>query len=51
MKIEFNVVCECGNDEDFLEIDCLDYVSENSYREFNCNRCYTRIITEKPIRG
>jgi hypothetical protein len=44
MKITLNIMCsECGNSNDFLEIDCLDYSQHYTIAEYSCNCCRKRI--------
>ena len=48
MKITIDLICECGNSENFLEIDIIDYTPGiNTYKEFVCKKCYKRITIIK----
>jgi hypothetical protein len=49
MIISINIVCKCGceDEEDFMELDPLDYSNGNSYMEFLCLKCSSRICIEK----
>lgn len=48
MKIEIDIICDCGNSTVFEIIDAEDFIAGNSHQEFICSKCKTRIIVEKP---
>ena len=46
--MEINIECsECGESEDFLYLDILDYSDRNNFLELHCNKCHNRIIIKR----
>jgi hypothetical protein len=39
--MKLDIRCNCGNEDNFIEIDVLDYLDKDNELELHCNECCT----------